>query len=282
MAIVEATLFLALLAGLLSVVLVFASKKFAVEENPLIAEIDEILPQYNCGACGFPGCAGFAQHVVVNRDPNATCTPGGSDLAKEIAGLLGMEVAEKAPIVAHVYCKGSDSVAKSEGRYLGLQDCVAADLVTSATKVCPSGCLGLGSCVRVCDFDALALQDGIVHVLEENCVACVKCVATCPRTLIRMVPKGEKVAVECSTKDKGATVKKYCSLGCIACMKCVKTCPEEAISLVNGAVTVDHEKCVLCGDCIPVCPQSTILGLELHGRVLPGVAQAEAAKEVEA
>ncbi len=282
MAIVEATLFLALLAGLLSVVLVFASKKFAVEENPLIAEVEEILPQYNCGACGFPGCSGFAQHVVASRDPNAICTPGGSDLAKMIAGLLGMEVAEKAATAAHVFCKGSNSVALRQGRYLGLQDCVAADLVTSATKVCPSGCLGLGSCVKVCDFDAIVLDDGIVYILEDKCVACAKCVGTCPRSLIRMVPMGEKVAVECSTKDKGATVKKYCELGCIACNKCVKTCPEEAISLVKGAITIDHDKCVLCGDCIPVCPQGTILGLELHGRVLPGVAQAENAKEVEA
>lgn len=279
MAIVEATLFLALLAGLLSIVLVVASKKFAVEENPLIAEIDEILPQYNCGACGFPGCAGFAQHVVQNRDPNATCTPGGADLAKQIAGMLGMEVAELAPIVAHVFCKGSDTIAKSEGRYLGLQDCVAADLVTSATKVCPAGCLGLGSCVKSCDFDAIILEDGIVHILEDKCVACVKCVGTCPRGLIRMVQKGEKVAVECTTRDKGATVKKYCGVGCIGCMKCVKACPEEAISLVNAAVTIDHDKCELCGDCIPVCPQVTILALELHGRELPGAVQA---KEVEA
>jgi electron transport complex protein RnfB len=274
--ILEATLFLAMLAGLLSVVLVVVSKKFAVEENPLVGAIDEILPQYNCGACGFPGCAGFAQHLVSNRDPNALCIPGGQDLAKQIAAMLGMEAAQAEPVVAHVFCQGRDGVAINEGRYVGLQDCIAADMVTSATKVCPRGCLGLGSCLRACDFGAIVIEDGIARIIEEKCVACKKCVGACPRTIIRMVPSGEKVAVECNTRDKGATVKKYCQVGCIACQKCVKTCPEGAIALVGGVITIDHGQCTLCGSCIPVCPQVSILGLELHGRELPG------AKEVEA
>ncbi len=281
MEILSATLFLAMLAGLLSVVLVFASKKFAVEENPLTTAIEEVLPQYNCGACGFPGCSGFAQYMADNRDPNALCTPGGPVLAKRIAKLLGMEAVEAAPTVAHIFCKGSDSKAVNQGRYIGIADCVAADLVTSATKVCPAGCLGLGSCTRACAFDAIVTEDGIARIIEEKCVACKKCVDACPRHLIRMVPKGEKVAVECSTRDKGATVKKYCEVGCIACQKCVKECPEQAISLVNSVITIDHSKCTLCGSCIPVCPQSTILALELHGRELPGQKGPEA-MEVEA
>jgi len=270
--ILEATLFLAALAGLLSVMLVVASKRFAVEEDPLVGQVSEILPQYNCGACGFPGCAGFAGHLVSSRDPEAVCIPGGPELAKRIGALLGMAVKETTPTAAHVFCKGTDGRAVSTGEYIGLKDCIAADLVNAATKECPSGCLGLGSCVRACQFDAIRITDGIAEVIEDKCVACGKCVAACPRHLIRMEPEGSKVCVECSTRGRGAGVKKYCQVGCIKCMLCVKNCPEKAISLVNEVIVIDHAKCKRHFKCIAVCPQKCILTVKL---ALPELPKAE-------
>lgn len=261
MEIFEATLFLALLAGTLSIVLVLAARRFAVKENPLTAAIDEILPQYNCGACGYPGCAGFAQYLAESRDPDAICIPGGPDLQKRIAKMLGVMVKETFPMSAHVFCRGTSKDASSAGEYLGLQDCVAADLVLGATKVCPSGCLGMGSCLRACGFDAVTIQEGIATIDEDACVACGKCVEACPRDIIRMVPKGQKVCVECHTPEKGGPVKKYCIVGCITCNLCVKKCPEEAIELRNGRIVIDHQKCTLCGTCVEVCPQHTICGV---------------------
>jgi Na+-translocating ferredoxin:NAD+ oxidoreductase subunit B len=258
MEILEATLFLALLAGLLSLILVVVSRKFAVQENPLTAAVDDILPQYNCGACGFPGCAGFARHMAENRDPDGLCIPGGPELAKQIAGLLGMEVKKTVPVVAHVFCRGSNSRAVNNGLYLGLKDCVAADLVNAAVKVCPAGCLGYGSCVDACAFDAITIIDGIATILEDKCIACGKCIDACPRHLIRLVPKGGKVCVECHTQDRGGPVKKYCQVGCTTCQLCVKKCPEEAISLQDSRITIDFEKCTLCMTCVEVCPQHTI------------------------
>ena len=255
MVLLKAAIFLALLAGFLSVVLVLVSKKFAVEEDPLVGDVDEALPQYNCGACGFPGCAGFAKYLVESRDPAALCVPGGPELQKK----LGMEVKEATPTVAHVFCKGTNSKAKQDGEYFGIQDCVAADLINAAPKSCPFGCMGLGSCVEACAFDAIHVVDGIAEVIEENCVACGACVKACTRGLISMIPQGPLVVVECRSKDKGAGVKRYCEVGCITCQLCVKKCPEKAIALTDGLIVIDPEKCTLCGTCIEVCPQNTIL-----------------------
>jgi RnfABCDGE-type electron transport complex B subunit len=253
-----AALFLAALAGFLSVVLVVVARKFAVEGNPLVAEVEEALPQYNCGACGFPGCSGFARYLVETRSPDAKCTPGGPDLQKRLASILGMEVGESTPTVAHVFCRGTDKEALNEGEYFGIRDCVAADLVDCGTKVCPFGCLGLGSCAVACQFDAIRMEDGVAVIIEAECVACGQCVKACPRGLISMIPQGKRVLVECRTRDKGAQVKKYCKVGCITCQLCVKACPEQAIRLEGDFIVVDESKCTLCGACIQKCPQRTI------------------------
>ncbi len=259
-AVVTAALFLAGLAGALALVLVVTARKFAVEENPLIKEVEGVLPQYNCGGCGFPGCSGFARFIVETKDPDAACPPGGPDTRKRVAGILGMEAKESVPTVAHVFCKGSDSKALNEGEFFGLKECTAADLVTAATKVCPYGCMGYGSCVEACTFGAIRVVDGIAEVIEEKCVACGACVKTCPRGLIAMIPQGERVYCECKSKDRGAQVKKYCQVGCITCQLCVKACPEQAISLQNDLITIDQGKCTRCGACILKCPQHSILG----------------------
>lgn len=277
MQILGAALFLAMLAGFLSVVLVVVSRKFAVEENPLIAEVAEALPQYNCGACGFPGCSGFAKFLVETRSPDAVCIPGGPEIQKKLAGIMGMETVESVPMVAHIFCKGSNQQAINEGEYFGIQDCIAADLVNTGTKACPFGCLGLGSCVDACQFEAIVIKDGIAEILDDKCVSCGQCVKACPRGLIRMIPKGARVAVECSSKDKGAPVKKACKVGCITCQLCVKSCPEKAISLVNDVIVIDHALCKLCGICIEKCPQNCIL--PAHWDYVPPVVEATGERE---
>lgn len=262
MEIIEATLFLALLAGVLSLILVVASRKFAVHEDPRIKAVEDVLPQYNCGACGFPGCVGFAQHMVETRDPDGLCTPGGPEVQAKISAILGMESKAAEPVVAHIFCHGDNDKAVNDAEYFGIQDCIAADLVSSATKVCPYGCLGLGSCDKACAFDAIRIENGLAFILEDKCIACGKCVASCPRNIIRMVPKGAKVAVECNSRDRGGPVKKYCSVGCITCLKCVKNCPEEAILEVDGNIIIDHDKCKFHGACIAECAQLCIHALE--------------------
>jgi electron transport complex protein RnfB len=265
--VILAALFLGALGALLAALLIVVSKRFAVEEDPRMAQVAEVLPQYNCGGCGFPGCAGFARHMVETRDPDGFCPPGGMATKGKIASLLGMEVKDSVPLTAQVRCRGSNSMATREGLYVGVPDCLAADLVLGGDKVCPFGCLGLGSCSKACQFDAIRMVDGLAIINEDKCVACKKCVAACPRGIIAMLPKGQRVVVDCNSKDRGVTVKAYCKVGCYTCLLCVKKCPEKAISLVNELIVIDQDKCTRCGICIGVCPQKTINGY--HGVEAP-------------
>jgi electron transport complex protein RnfB len=280
MTIVTAAVFLGALGALLATMLIVAAKKFYVYEDPRIGQVENALPGANCGGCGFPGCSGFAKHVVESRDPDALCPPGGADVQAAVAGILGMAAGAAAPKTAHVRCKGSDAKAQSLGVYVGIHDCTAADLVMGGHKVCPYGCLGLGTCVKACQFGALAIVDGIAIVDEEKCTGCTKCVAECPRDIISMMDKGPRVVVDCHSADKGAAVKKYCQVGCFTCMICVKKCPESAISLVKGNITIDPAKCTHCGVCIAACPQDVINGY--HDAGAEGAAEARKAAEAEA
>ncbi|MBM4372017.1 MAG: 4Fe-4S binding protein, partial [Deltaproteobacteria bacterium] len=196
-------------------------------------------------------------------DPEALCPPGGLGTQARIAEILGLTVTGRAPRAAQVRCRGTDAQAESLGTYVGIRDCTAADLVGGGHKVCPFGCLGLGTCVAACQFGALSIRDGIAVVDEEVCTGCTKCVAACPRGIITMLDKGPRVVVDCHSPDKGAQVKKYCKVGCFTCMICVKKCPEKAISLVDNRITIDPGKCTRCGICIEACPQGTINGY--HG-----------------
>jgi electron transport complex protein RnfB len=84
----------------------------------------------------------------------------------------------------------------------------------------------LGSCERACPFGAIEMTvAGLAVISRERCTGCRKCVATCPRQVIRMVPVSAAVQVLCNSHDPGALVRKYCTIGCIACLICVKTAP---------------------------------------------------------
>ncbi|MFH1531209.1 MAG: RnfABCDGE type electron transport complex subunit B [Pseudomonadota bacterium] len=278
MTIVTAAVFLGALGALLATMLIVAAKKFYVYEDPRIAQVEYALPGANCGGCGFPGCSGFARHVVESRDPDALCPPGGAEVQAAVAAILGMAASAAAPKTAQVRCKGTDAKALSLGTYLGIHDCTAADLVMGGHKVCPYGCLGLGTCVKACQFGALSIVDGIAIVDEGKCTGCTKCVAECPRGIINMLDKGPRVVVDCHSADKGNAVKKYCQVGCFTCMICVKKCPDEAISVVKDIVVIDPQKCTHCGICIGLCPQDVINGY--HGAGAQPPADEAAAAEV--
>lgn len=142
----------------------------------------------------------------------------------------------------HVYCNGGCN-AKDKANYEGLQDCNAAMRVASGPKACSFGCMGLGSCVKACAFDAIHIVDGVAKVDTDKCVACGKCVSTCPKKIINLVSEVKKVHVNCVNKDKGPEVMKVCSNGCIGCKMCEKTCKFDAIHVVDGVAKIDYDKC---------------------------------------
>jgi Fe-S-cluster-containing hydrogenase component 2 len=119
--------------------------------------------------------------------------------------------------------------------------------------------MGYGSCVNVCEFDAIHIVDGIALVDKEKCVACGKCISTCPNNIIDLVPYKAKHLVQCNSKDKGKTVKENCEVGCIACKMCVKACEFDAIHVENNLSYIDYSKCTNCGKCAEVCPVKIII-----------------------
>lgn len=255
-----------------------AGEVFAVEEDPKYGEIMNALPGANCGGCGFPGCGGFATAVIEGKAPVNGCPVGGAACAAAIAGVMGVDAGSADPIVASVRCNGTCSNAKEKYEYYGISDCnMANQLVAGGSKGCSYGCLGLGSCVKACAFDAIHVIDGVAVVDKDKCVACGKCVPSCPKKLVEIVPAKFKVKMLCSSEDAGKVVMANCSVGCIGCKICEKNCPFDAIHVENNIATIDYAKCKNCGICANKCPKKVITGAKPV--VKEEVAKAAPAKE---
>lgn len=236
-----------------------AAKRFAVEVNPLISQVREALPSANCGACGYAGCDAFAKAVVEGDAKTNGCPVGGQTCAEAVAAIMGEEAGTLEASAAFVKCKGTCTVAKEKYEYYGVPDCVSASyLQGQGSKACTYGCLGLGSCVKACMFDAIDIVDGIAVIKEEKCTSCGMCIETCPKDLIEIVPAKMKVRVDCNSQAKGAETRKACEVGCIGCRKCAKECPFDAVEFINGLAHIDYTKCKVCGKCVKVCPTNAI------------------------
>jgi len=240
-------------------ILAYASQKFAVEVDPRITAISEVLPGANCGGCGFAGCSGLANAIVEGSAPVNACPVGGPEIAKKIAEIMGVEAEEGVRKVAHVICNGDAQNCKEKFEYFGIQDCKAAAMLSGGSKSCAYGCLGLGTCVKACQFDAIEITDGkIARINPEKCTACGKCIEVCPKQVIHFVPYEQDVVVDCNNKEKGKTVKEKCNVGCIGCQLCVKVCPFGAMEFSNNLATINYEKCTNCMLCAEKCPTKAI------------------------
>lgn len=249
------------LAVLFAAILAVANSLFKVEKDSRVEEIIDVLPGANCGACGYAGCAAFAEAVVKGEAPVNGCPVGRQKVADDIGNIMGLDSGEQGErLVASLVCQGSHDAAKTRMVYHGIQDCRAAVLIDGGDKSCAYGCLGLGTCVRVCPFDGIYMGDNGLPVFnKELCTGCNKCRDACPKGVIRMIPESTQVAVACNSHDKGPAVLKACKVGCIACGKCVKTCPVDAITLVDNLAVIDSHKCTNCGACIEACPTNAIV-----------------------
>ncbi len=235
-------------------------EKFKVEIDEREAAIREELPGNNCGGCGFPGCDGLAKAINEGRAPANACPVGGAPVGAKIAAILGVEAVEGERKTAFVKCKGTCDKAKTKDIYYGIKDCSKATNVPGAgDKACSFGCMGFGSCVKACGFDAIHIVDGVAVVDKEKCKACGKCVAACPNKLIELVPYSAEVLVQCSSQEKGKAVKDKCAVGCIACTLCTKQCQFDAIHMNGNVAVIDYEKCTGCGACAAKCPTKVIL-----------------------
>lgn len=253
---------MAILGGVLGLVLAVASKKFHVETDPRVEQVLAALPGANCGACGQPGCAGYAEAVVLRGAAVNLCSAGGAACAKTIAAIMGVEATAAEPAFATCSCQKQGVTVKYV--YDGPRSCKAANSAGLAGGMlsCTHGCLGLGDCAAACPFGALTLGSGGLPIVdEEKCTGCRKCVAACPRGLMRVDPESRVVLVACINKDKGGDAAKLCERACIVCRKCEKECPRGAISMVDNLAVIDYAKCDFCGKCVPVCPRNIIVDL---------------------
>ena len=261
---VTAILVAALVVGGVGILIGFflgiSGEKFKVEVDEKEVAILGELPGNNCGGCGYAGCSGLAAAIAKGEAPVNQCPVGGAPVAAKIGAIMGVDAGAGEKKVAFVKCAGTCDKTQKDYEYTGNEDCASMMFVPNGgPKACNYGCLGFGSCVKACQFDAIHVVDGVAVVDKEKCVACGKCVATCPKGLIQIVPYNAEHLVQCSSHDKGKDVKAACQAGCIGCTLCTKQCESDAIHMDNNLAVIDYEKCTNCGKCAEKCPVKVIL-----------------------
>ncbi|SDA14619.1 electron transport complex, RnfABCDGE type, B subunit [Ruminococcus sp. YE71] len=250
--IMPVALFAALGAGA-GVLLTAASKVFAVRTDERVELIAEALPQANCGACGFSGCADYADAIVNRGAPCDRCKPGGEKSAKAIGSIMGVEVTAGEPQVAFVRCGGDCTVTPHKYVFEGLQSCADCNRFYNGSKLCTSGCLGYGDCVKVCPENAISVVNRVAVVNKARCIGCGLCAKACPNDLISVRRISQSVDVCCSSSEAARMTHLKCPEGCVGCRLCEKNCPSGAITVIDNHAVIDYEVCDNCGKCAEVC-----------------------------
>ncbi|NTV94582.1 MAG: 4Fe-4S dicluster domain-containing protein [Thiobacillus sp.] len=265
--------FMAALGGLLAALLAFASKRLYVYEDPRIDQVAGLLPQSNCGACGTAGCRNFAEELVAGKIEPAKCTVNAPDMTTYIASFLGVSAGEADKRVARLACAGGKHVARMRAHYDGLGTCRAAATVGGGGKACDWGCLGLGDCDSVCDFDAITMnQFGLPVVDVDKCTACGDCVDVCPKALFSLQSVANKLWVACKNRADGDTAEMQCEVACTACGRCVQDAAPGLMRLDGELAVVDYAMNGLAKPAvIERCPTGAIVWLE-GGKAIKGKA----------
>ncbi|GAA0364612.1 electron transport complex subunit RsxB [Bowmanella denitrificans] len=163
MSLLYALLAIGLLALLFGLILGYAAVRFKVESDPLVEQIDAILPQTQCGQCGYPGCRPYAE-AIANGDEINKCPPGGESTIRQLADLMGVE-------------------AKP------LDDAHGSNDVKKVAFIREDECIGCTKCIQACPVDAIVGASKQMHtVISEECTGCDLCVDPCPVDCIDMVP----------------------------------------------------------------------------------------------
>lgn len=198
--------------------LAVASKIFYVYVDPKIVAVDEALPGANCGGCGYPGCSANAEAIVAGKSSPNSCVAAGSDVAEIIAAIIGAAIEAKEPDIARPGCTYSVEEAETKFVYDGIRDCRAATLLSGGMKVCTIGCIGLGSCVRACQFGALSMgENGLPVVNEERCTGCGACERACPKHIITLSSVTRRIIREYTTDDCTTPCQRTCPAGIDIC-----------------------------------------------------------------
>ncbi len=243
-----------------AVLLVVASKVFAVTEDERAKEVEIALPGANCGGCGYAGCAAYAKAVAEGAPVNL-CSVGGESVAEVIASIMGVDAGAATAFRAMVACQGDNVNTHKRYEYHGIPTCAACNVLYNGHSSCSFGCLGFGDCARACKFNAITVVNGLARVDASKCTGCGACKSVCPKRIIFLYDTKlvEKPIVMCSNHKKGANTRKECAAGCLGCGKCVRNCPAKAITVSDNVARIDYDKCISCGKCVGDCPVGSIL-----------------------
>jgi electron transport complex protein RnfB len=257
-------LVVAIMAGIglfFGLLIVFISKFCAIKADPKIGEVLSHLSGANCGGCGHAGCEGFAKALVEGKASIDDCGQTTKANKIEISNILGISYAGGEETVAVVACNGGIH-CDDKYDYQGYGNCISQQILANGRKACIAGCMGAGSCVDVCPNLAIECRDGYAQIDPELCVSCGVCIRTCPKHLIKRVPRSAKIYVGCNSQCKGREVMDVCKTGCISCGLCQRTCKFDAIHLVNNVPIIDYSKCTACMECYKICPRKVIKKLK--------------------
>jgi len=241
-----------------------ANKKFYVWEDPRIGEVEQLLPNSNCGACGQPGCRAFAEALVTGKEKPSGCTVMGAEDISDVANYLGVDAGAANKRVARLLCAGGKNEAARNSDYDGLETCKAAAAVAGGGKACNWGCLGLADCERACLLDAIFMNDDLLPVvIPELCTACNDCVVACPKDLFVLMPIEQKLIVQCKNLLKGDAAEDLCSVACNTCNRCVADSEPGVIEMINNLAVINYEKNELTSPkAIERCPTGAIAWVE--------------------
>ncbi|MFH0946162.1 MAG: RnfABCDGE type electron transport complex subunit B [Planctomycetota bacterium] len=262
---VSAILISALILGSVGLVfgglIAFANRTFKVYEDPRISGTVEFLPGNNCGACGFPGCQGFAEGLVQGKAEPSGCSVLGPEGVADVASYLGVDAGEKKKVVARLLCAGGTDVALQKAAYLGLPTCGAAAAVSGGGKGCPWGCLSLADCETACGFDAIQMSEtGLPVVDPVKCTACGDCVEACPKDLFELMPIEQHLIVQCKNLLEGESAEELCKVACTGCGRCAADAKDGLIEIVDGLAVINYDKNDLAGvEAIGRCPTNAIV-----------------------
>jgi Na+-translocating ferredoxin:NAD+ oxidoreductase RNF subunit RnfB len=256
----------------IATLLVWASRKLRVAQDPRIDDVEQMLPNVNCGACGYPSCRAFAEALVAGKAQPALCSVSDDARRARIARFLSIDVGHAEKRVARLACAGGRNVARNRAHYVGLESCAAAAAVGGGPKACAWGCLGFGDCVKACKFDALYLNEQSLPVVREApCTACGDCVRACPKDLFSIHPASHRLWVACKNPRAGDELLADCEVACTACGRCAMDAPG-IITMRDNLPAIDYGVGALDQTPIQRCPTGAIVWLREDGTVVKGAA----------
>ncbi len=163
---ITAILILVGLAVVFGLILGYASVKFKVEGDPLVDQVDNLLPQTQCGQCSYAGCRPYAEAIANGEAAINRCPPGGESTILALADLLDVEPME-----------------------LDEEAGVELDMPNVAVII-EKDCIGCTLCIQACPVDAIVGAAKLMHtVIEDECTGCDLCLPPCPVDCIVMVPR---------------------------------------------------------------------------------------------